>query len=103
MITLYTLLAVEKVMDKLERRIILDELLPLLWDNKLQDPDVIQATVNIYRVMLTDSKKYGLSVNLMATRVMPSLLPLTMNAALHLDQFTSLLEVLQEMLDTIDR
>ncbi|XP_043203836.1 uncharacterized protein LOC122371525 [Amphibalanus amphitrite] len=41
--------------------------------------------------MLTDSKKYGLSVNLMATRVMPSLLPLTMNAALHLDQFTSLL------------
>ena len=45
-ITLYTLLAVEKVMDRLERRIILDELLPLLWDNKLQDPDVIQATVS---------------------------------------------------------
>ena len=58
---------------------------------------------DIYRVMLTDSKKYGLSVNLMATRVMPSLLPLTLNAALHLDQFTSLIEVLQEMLDTIDR
>ena len=53
--------------------------------------------------MLTDNKKYGLSVNLMATRVMPSLLPLTMNAALHLDQFTSLVEVLQEMLDTIDK
>ena len=40
------LVAVEKVMDKLERRMILDELLPLLWDNKLQDPDVIQATVS---------------------------------------------------------
>ncbi|XP_037085326.1 SCY1-like protein 2 isoform X2 [Pollicipes pollicipes] len=103
LITLYMLMAVERVMDKLERRMILEELLPLLWDNKLQDPDVIQATVNIYRVMLTDSKKYGLSVNLMATRVMPSLLPLTLNAALHLDQFTSLLELLQEMLDTIDR
>ncbi|XP_043194063.1 uncharacterized protein LOC122366183 isoform X2 [Amphibalanus amphitrite] len=102
-VTLYMLLALERILDKLERRIILDELLPLLWDVRLQDPDIIQATVNIYRVMLTDNKKYGLSVNLMATRVMPSLLPLTMNAALHLDQFTSLLEVLQEMLDTIDK
>ena len=58
---------------------------------------------DIYRVMLTDNKKYGLSVSLMATRAMPSLLPLTMNPALHLDQFTSLVEVLQEMLDTIDK
>lgn len=58
---------------------------------------------DVYRVMVADSKKYGLSVNLLATRVMPSLLPMTLNAALHLDQFTSLLEVLQEMLDTIDR
>ncbi|XP_037077025.1 SCY1-like protein 2 [Pollicipes pollicipes] len=103
LVTLYMLLALERILDKLERRIILDELLPLLWDVRLQDPDIIQAAVNVYRVMLTDNKKYGLSVNLMATRVMPSLLPLTMNAALHLDQFTSLVEVLQEMLDTIDK
>jgi SCY1-like protein 2 len=52
--------------------------------------------------MLSD-KKYGLSVNLMATRVMPSLLPQTVNPSLNLDQFTNLLEVLQEMLDHIDR
>lgn len=52
--------------------------------------------------MLSD-KKFGLSVNLMATRVMPSLLPQTVNPSLNLDQFTILLEVLQEMLDHIDR
>jgi len=52
--------------------------------------------------MLSD-KKYGLSVNLMATRVMPSLLPQTVNPSLNLEQFTNLLEVLQEMLDHIDR
>lgn len=52
--------------------------------------------------MLSD-KKYGLSVNLMATRVMPSLLPQTVNPSLNLEQFTILLEVLQEMLDCIDR
>uniref|UniRef100_A0A1B0GJT5 Uncharacterized protein n=1 Tax=Lutzomyia longipalpis TaxID=7200 RepID=A0A1B0GJT5_LUTLO len=52
--------------------------------------------------MLSD-KKYGLSVNIMATRVMPSLLPQTVNPSLNLEQFTILLEVLQEMLDHIDR
>ena len=52
--------------------------------------------------MLSD-KKYGLSVNLMATQVMPSLLPQTVNPSLNLEQFTNLLEVLQEMLDHIDR
>lgn len=52
--------------------------------------------------MLSD-KKYGLSVNIMATRVMPSLLPQTVNPQLNLEQFTILLETLQEMLDAIDR
>lgn len=42
--------------------------------------------------MLAD-KKYGLSVNIMATRVMPSLLPQTINPSLNLEQFTILLEV----------
>lgn len=48
--------------------------------------------LDIYRIMLSD-KKYGLSVNIMATRVMPSLLPQTVNPALNLEQFTILLEV----------
>lgn len=48
--------------------------------------------LDIYRIMLSD-KKYGLSVNIMATRVMPSLLPQTVNPALNLEQFTMLLEV----------
>lgn len=42
--------------------------------------------------MLSD-KKYGLSVSVMATRVMPSLLPQTVNPSLNLEQFTILLEV----------
>lgn len=43
--------------------------------------------------MLSD-KKYGLSVSIMATRVMPSLLPQTVNPSLNLEQFTILLEVI---------
>ena len=57
---------------------------------------------DIYQRMISN-RKNGLSVSLMATRVMPLLLPQTMNPSLSLVQFSSLLEVLQEMLDHIDR
>lgn len=52
--------------------------------------------------MLTD-KKYGLSINLLATRVIPTLIPQTVNPSLNLEQFTTLIETLQEMLDSIER
>lgn len=42
--------------------------------------------------MLCD-KKYGLTVNTMATKVMPTLLPQTVNPSLNLEQFMILLEV----------
>lgn len=89
------------------------------WKCFLYPP--ISHKLDIYRIMLSD-KKYGLSVNMMATRVMPSLLPQTVNPSLNLEQFMILLEVsrsvprfsaltaaishtqvLQEMLDCIDR
>ncbi|XP_031640158.1 SCY1-like protein 2 isoform X1 [Contarinia nasturtii] len=93
---------IELNLDKLDKSQIIDEVLPLLWEVRLSDPDIILRVVHIYRIMLSD-KKYGLSVNLMATRVMPSLLPQTVNPSLNLEQFTILLETLQEMLDHIDR
>lgn len=68
-----------------------------------QTSSTLSFVLDIYRLMLSDNKKYGLSVNLMATRVMPSLLPQTVNPRLHLEQFSMLLAVLQEMLEHIDR
>nr|XP_012222522.1 PREDICTED: uncharacterized protein LOC105672251 [Linepithema humile] len=52
--------------------------------------------------MLTD-KKYGLSVNWIALHAMPSLIPQTVNTALNLEQFILLLEVVQDMLNNIER
>lgn len=93
---------VERTLDRLDKSQIIDEVFPLLYDIRLMDPMITLRVVNIYRMMLSD-KRYGLSVNLMATKVMPSLLPQTVNPSLNLEQFTILIEVLQEMLDQIDR
>ncbi|XP_045464200.1 SCY1-like protein 2 [Harmonia axyridis] len=93
---------VERTLGRLDKGQIIDEVLPLLNDIRLADPQITLRVVNIYRLMLSD-KKYGLTVNLMATKVMPSLLPQTVNPSLNLEHFTILMEVLQEMLDQIDR
>ncbi|XP_051175555.1 SCY1-like protein 2 isoform X2 [Leptopilina boulardi] len=94
--------ALASILDRLEKQQIIDDVMPLLWNVKLQEPEIVVRVVSIYRLMLSD-KKYGLSVNLMATRVMPSLLPQTVNPALKLENFNLLLDVLQEMLNHIER
>ncbi|XP_018310786.1 SCY1-like protein 2 [Mycetomoellerius zeteki] len=90
------------ILCRLEKQKIIDCILPLLCKIKLQEPEIVVRVVNIYRLMLTD-KKYGLSVNWMATHAMPSLLPQTVNPKLNLEQFILLLEVLQDMLNNIER
>ncbi|KAK2586480.1 hypothetical protein KPH14_010749 [Odynerus spinipes] len=90
------------ILNRLEKQKIIDYVLPLLCKVKLQEPEIVIRVVNIYKLMLAD-KKYGLSVNWMATRAMPSLLPQAVNPALNLEQFISLFQVLQEMLNHIER
>ncbi|XP_043493375.1 SCY1-like protein 2 isoform X1 [Polistes fuscatus] len=90
------------ILNRLEKQKIIDYVLPLLSKVNLQEPEIVVRVVNIYTLMLTD-KKYGLSVNWMATRALPSLLPQTVNPGLNLDQFVLLFQVLQEMLNHIER
>ncbi|GFY04017.1 SCY1-like protein 2 [Trichonephila clavipes] len=96
------LTCVERIIDKLEKTNILDEVLPMLGKAKLQDPAILMPVVRIYKHMLGE-KKYGLTVNLLATKVMPVLIPVVVSPGLKLDQFTSLVELLREMLDHVAR
>ncbi|XP_035223115.1 uncharacterized protein LOC118195885 isoform X1 [Stegodyphus dumicola] len=74
----------------------------MLGKAKLQDPAILMPVVRIYKHMLGE-KKYGLTVNLLATKVMPALIPVVVSPGLKLDQFTSLVELLREMLDHVAR
>ncbi|XP_022236737.1 uncharacterized protein LOC111084265, partial [Limulus polyphemus] len=95
-------MCIEKIIDKLEKTDILDEVLPMLNKAKLQDPLILMSVVRIYKHMLGD-KRYGLTVNLLATKVMPALIPVAVSPGLKLDQFTRLVELLQEMLDHVSK
>lgn len=45
-LTLNVLACLDKVIDRLDKSAIIDDVLPLLWDVKLQDPEIIQEVVS---------------------------------------------------------
>ncbi|XP_060082197.1 SCY1-like protein 2 [Ylistrum balloti] len=101
-VRLNALSCIDYLLDSLNKMIILDEVLPFLTDITGHDPDIVMAVVGIYKHMLSD-KKFGLTHNLIATKVMPPLIPHTVNPGLSMEKFSALMEVLREMLEQIDR
>ncbi|XP_022686618.1 SCY1-like protein 2 [Varroa jacobsoni] len=96
------LTCIEQVMDKLEKNDTLDQVLPMLEKAKVNDPAILMPVVRIYKRML-DDKRYGLTVHLLATKVLPALIPVAVNPALKLDQFQELTQLCQEMLDAVSK
>ncbi|CAH2103810.1 unnamed protein product [Euphydryas editha] len=81
----------EIVLLRLDRNHILEDVIPTLLVMRLSDPDIITRVVKLYKSMLLE-KKFGLTTNVMATKMIPSLAPQTINPALNLEQFGTLME-----------
>ncbi|UXI17099.1 putative palmitoyltransferase [Sarcoptes scabiei] len=92
------LICIEKVIQNLDKADILDDVLPMIMRAKIQDISVLIVVINICKLMMMDLKKYGLTVNILATKIMPSLVPALANVNLNLDEFNDLVSVLNEML-----
>ena len=45
-LTLNVLACLDQVIERLDKSAIIDDVLPLLWDVKLQDPEIIQEVVS---------------------------------------------------------
>ncbi|RWS28073.1 SCY1-like protein 2 [Leptotrombidium deliense] len=97
-----TLNCIERVIDNLQKTEILDDVLPMLLKAKLTEPLILMPVLRIYKHMLCD-KRFGLTVNLLATKVMPSLTPVVVSPNLKLDEFSTLVELLQDMLEHVAR
>ncbi len=52
--------------------------------------------------MMSD-KRYGLTVNMLATRVLPLLIPQMVNTQLQYEDFVFVHQALQEMFDLVDK
>ena len=101
-IVLSLLACIAKILDKLEKSVIIDEVLPLLCEIRLTDLNILTTVLEMYRVMLSD-RKYGLTMTVLATRVPPVLIPQVANIQLDMETHITVQSTTQEMMDHIDR
>ena len=79
------LVCVGKILETLEKWVVLDDVLPILEKITCRDSDVLMAILGIYKVVL-NHPKLGITKDLLATRILPFLIPITVDSNLNMSQ-----------------
>ncbi len=100
-IRIASLVCIGKLLEYLEKWIVLDDVLPILERVNVRDSAVLMAMLGIYKVVLTHPK-LGITKEILANRVLPFLVPLSVDPSLNLSQFSAYLALIREMLMQIE-
>ena len=77
---------------------IIDEVLPLLQSIPSREPAVLMGILGIIKVAMSSSKAGGLPREVLATKVLPFLVPISIETSLNLDQVRSERELREKRL-----
>nr|XP_050845293.1 SCY1-like protein 2 isoform X1 [Vespula vulgaris] len=95
------LLCLAKMLPNFDRWLVYDEILPLLQEiPHTGEPAILMAIIGIYRLLLTHSKM-GISKEILATKVLPFLLPLCIEQNLSSSQFETLSTLVIDMINRV--
>ncbi|XP_015127087.1 SCY1-like protein 2 [Diachasma alloeum] len=95
------LLCLAKMLEHLDKWIILDQILPFLQEIPHSgEPAILMAIIGIYKMVLTHSK-LGISKEMLATKVLPFLLPLCIVQSLSPSQFEALASLVSDMVTRV--
>ncbi|CAG2111669.1 unnamed protein product, partial [Medioppia subpectinata] len=87
--------------EHLDKWLVLDEVLPILSNVPSKEPAIIMASIAIYKLAM-NSNKLGLTKEVIATKVVPHLVPLSIENGLTLQQFQTIMSLVREMLCKIE-
>lgn len=96
-----SLVCLGKLLEHLDKWLVLDEVLPILTQIPSKEPAVLMGILGIYKLAM-DHKKLGLTKDIMATQIIPFLMPLTIENGLTLNQFNSLMSVVKYMVNKVE-
>ena len=82
-----SLVCVGKLLENLEKWIVLDDVLPILEKINIRDSAVLMAMLGIYKIVLTHPK-LGITKDILATKVLPFIIPITIDNNLNMKQVT---------------
>lgn len=95
------LVCVGKLLEHLDKWLVMDEVLPFLPQIPSREPAVLMGILGIYKLVLTH-KKMNISKEVMATKIIPFLMPLSIENALTLSQFNAIIAVIKEMINKVE-
>ncbi|GFN83526.1 scy1-like protein 2 [Plakobranchus ocellatus] len=95
------LLCLGKLMNQMDKWFVLDEILPFLREIPSREPAVLMSILGIHKVALSEAK-LGITKDVMASKVLPFLIPLSIDNNLNLHQFNAYTSVIREMLTKVE-
>ncbi|KAG9490562.1 hypothetical protein GDO78_006086 [Eleutherodactylus coqui] len=96
-----SLVCLGKILEYLDKWYVLDEILPFLQQIPSREPAVLMGILGIYKCTFTH-KKLGVTKEQLAGKVLPHLIPLSIDNNLNLNQFNSFMAVIKEMLSKLE-
>lgn len=95
------LLCLGKLLEFYDKWFALDEIIPFLTQIPSRDPAVVMAVIGIFKLVMSH-KKLGMTKEIMATKVIPFLVPLSIENGLTLSQFNAIMAMIKEIVGTIE-
>ncbi|KAF7490449.1 SCY1-like protein 2 [Sarcoptes scabiei] len=95
------LIALGKILEHLDKWLVLDEVLPLLMMIPSKEPAVIMCSVGIITLTL-NSNKLGISKEILANKIIPFLVPLSIENGLSLQQYAVIMNLIRDILNRIE-
>lgn len=95
------LLCIGKLLEHLDKWLVLDEIIPFLPQIPSREPAVLMGILGIYKLALTHNK-LGITKELIATKVIPFLVPLCIENGLSLNQFNALVTLVKDMFARVE-
>ncbi|XP_061495481.1 SCY1-like protein 2 [Rhineura floridana] len=96
-----SLVCLGKILEYLDKWFVLDDTLPFLQQIPSKEPAVLMGILGIYKCTFSH-KKLGITKEQLAGKVLPHLIPLSIENNLNLNQFNSFISVIKEMLSRLE-
>nr|CAG4636783.1 EOG090X018J [Ceriodaphnia reticulata] len=95
------LICIGKLLDNVDKWLVLDDILPMLPSIPSKDPAVVMAILGVYKIAL-EHPRLGIPKEVIATQIVPFLFPLLVEPGLSLTQFRALTTMIKEMLAKVE-
>lgn len=95
------LICIGKLLDNVDKWLVLDDILPMLPAIPSKDPAVVMAILGVYQIALSHPR-LGIPKEVIATQIVPFLFPMLVEPGLSLTQFRALVTMIKEMLAKVE-